>query len=321
MPWLAADGPLAYTPENPPTTDYFFQYSWILPEIFHPEVDKRHHYYFGAPIRDYAARLFEFWKQARRGQIQRVYFSLGVIAEDKLCAPVAVYRARLHRCDHSDVWLFIQHGSYQWIRFAAQPHVEEGQILLYRGIQAEKTFRYPDFAQDLRRAPDRRTWDRYRAAQWRMLADSALSFNTIHDRTKRCETACLNDGTWLADELATELGLDIVSEGFSRALWSTGTRSFSLEPQIAENKFGPHFVVAKTPINNIRLTTFFAGEAEVRLVDPTQIHFLKAVGCTVAHNCHPSSSREQPVQVSPSGIRALDASDSLAVERKGCGVP
>jgi hypothetical protein len=34
VPWLAADGPLAYTPENPPPTDYFFQYSWILPEIF-----------------------------------------------------------------------------------------------------------------------------------------------------------------------------------------------------------------------------------------------------------------------------------------------
>jgi hypothetical protein len=25
---------MQYTPENPPATDYFFQYSWILPEIF-----------------------------------------------------------------------------------------------------------------------------------------------------------------------------------------------------------------------------------------------------------------------------------------------
>ena len=32
-PWLAAEGPLAYSPENPPATDYFFQYSWILPEL------------------------------------------------------------------------------------------------------------------------------------------------------------------------------------------------------------------------------------------------------------------------------------------------
>jgi hypothetical protein len=30
------------------------------------------------------------------------------------------------------------------------------------------------------------------------------------------------------------------------------------------------------------LTTFFAGEAEVRLVDPSQIRVLESVGCTVA---------------------------------------
>jgi hypothetical protein len=281
VPWLAADGPLAYTPESPPVTDYFFQYSWILPGIFDPEVNRRCHHYFGAPIRDYTVRLFEFWKQARSRQIQRSYFSLGIMAGNKVCAPVAVYRARLHPADHSDVWLLIQHGSYQWIRFAAQPYVEEGQILLYRGIGTEETFRYTDFSQELPSAPNRRTWDCYLALQWRMLSDSVLSFNTIHDRTKRCETGCLNDGTWLADQLAREAGLDIDSQGFSRTLWSTGTCSFSLEPRIAEMKFGPHFVVAKTSIDNIRLTTFFAGENEVRLVDPSRIHFLEAVGCTV----------------------------------------
>ena len=40
---------------------------------------------------------------------------------------------------------------------------------------------------------------------------------------------------------------------------------------IAQWTFGPHCVVAKTPLTNIRLTTFFAGEAEVRLVDPMQV--------------------------------------------------
>jgi len=62
-------------------------------------------------------------------------------------------------------------------------------------------------------------------------------------------------------------------------LWRSGERSVSA---VAERKFGPHFVVAKTPIANIRLTTFFAGEAEVRLVDPSQIRVLESVGCTVA---------------------------------------
>jgi hypothetical protein len=47
VPWLAAEGPLAYTPENPPATDYFFQYSWILPEIFDFKDHRRCHHYFG----------------------------------------------------------------------------------------------------------------------------------------------------------------------------------------------------------------------------------------------------------------------------------
>jgi hypothetical protein len=141
VPWLAAEGPLAYTPEDPPATDYFFQYSWILPQIFNFKVHKRCHHYFGTPIRDRARPLFEFWRQARRREVDRAYLSFGSLVENRLCAPVAVYRAKLHPHDESEQWLFIQHGSYQWISSADQPHVEEGHALLYRGIQTEKTFR------------------------------------------------------------------------------------------------------------------------------------------------------------------------------------
>jgi hypothetical protein len=283
VPWLAAEGPLAYTPENPPAADYFFQYGWILPEIFSFKAHKRCHHYFGAPIRDHARPLFEFWRQARRREVDRAYLSFGSFVEDRLCAPVAVYRARLHPHDESEQWLFIQHGSYQWISSADQPHVEEGHALLYRGIQTERTFRYPSVEGDRRQLANQRTWSRYLALQWRMLSDSTLSFNTIHDRTKRCETSCLNDGTWLDDQLAAEAGLDIHSDGFAHDLWEATTSAFSLERWVAEKKFGPHLVVAKTPLSNIRLTTFLAGEAEVRLVDPVRIRFLESVGCAVAN--------------------------------------
>lgn len=37
VPWLAAEGPLAYTPESPPPKDYFFQYGWILPGVLRPD--------------------------------------------------------------------------------------------------------------------------------------------------------------------------------------------------------------------------------------------------------------------------------------------
>jgi hypothetical protein len=235
---------------------------------------------FWVSTEDDAESLFEFWHQARGGLARCVHLSLGSLNNDTLCAPIAVYRARQYRHE-TDPWLFIQHGSYQWISLADQPQVEAGHVLLYRGIENEPAFRYPYLEQDLRNPASQRTRQRYLALQWRMLSDSVLSFNTIHDRTKRCETGFLNDGTWLADRLAGKAGLGIKSDGFTHRLWTAATTAFSLERRIAQWKFGPHFVIVRTPITNIRLTTFFAGEAEVRLVDPSRIEVLETVGCTV----------------------------------------
>lgn len=58
-------------------------------------------------------------------------------------------------------WLFIQHGSYQWINSADQPHVQEGQVILYRGIHREETFRYPCLERDRQQRANQRTWNRY----------------------------------------------------------------------------------------------------------------------------------------------------------------
>jgi len=50
---------------------------------------------------------------------------------------------------------------------------------------------------------------------------------------------------------------------------------------MAELKFGPHYVVFRTSLSNIRITTFFAGEAEARIVDLTRMTPVDAVGCSV----------------------------------------
>ena len=57
VPWLAASGPLSYTPESPPPSDYYFQYGWILPGIFDPATNTRRHFYFGAHYKDDAKEL------------------------------------------------------------------------------------------------------------------------------------------------------------------------------------------------------------------------------------------------------------------------
>jgi hypothetical protein len=141
VPWLASEGPLAYTPEEPPAKDYFFQYSWILPKIFDPEENLRNHFYFGIRYKHGAKVLFQFWERARKGHAQQNVCKLGLLATKEVKAPIAAYH---HALEPGSKWgsLLIQHGSYQWIDLESQPHIERGEVLLYRGIERASASRY-----------------------------------------------------------------------------------------------------------------------------------------------------------------------------------
>ena len=70
VPWLASSGELAYSPHSPPERDYYFQYSWVIPEIFRAGVNLRRHFWFGGPLKDSpeVRLLFTFWNNARRAR-------------------------------------------------------------------------------------------------------------------------------------------------------------------------------------------------------------------------------------------------------------
>jgi hypothetical protein len=282
VPWLAAEGPLAYSPVELPDRDYFFQYTWILPEIFSPQINLREHRYFGSPLKHSARFLFDFWANARSGcgAARQRYCQLGVLSDDEVRTPIAAYRyvRKLYNTDGS---LLIQHGSYQWISLEDQPHVEDGEVLLYRGIGQATLFRCLRFRQQDLSPENREIRRRYLRVQASMLSNSVLSFNTIHDRIKRCETGGLRDGTWLGNKLAAQAGLDIESPGFAKDLWHAAQQSYSLDPVMGVRKFGPNHIVIKTPLNNIRITTFFAGESEAKILDPCRISEVRSVGCEV----------------------------------------
>jgi hypothetical protein len=53
------------------------------------------------------------------------------------------------------------------------------------------------------------------------------------------------------------------------------------EAFIDSSQFGPCYVVCKTPVENVRITTFFAGEHEVRIIDPRRVEVVEAHGCGV----------------------------------------
>ena len=228
VPWLAAEGPLSYSPVEPPDGDYFFQYTWILPELFNPQTNLREHRYFGSPLEHSARFLFDFWANARsgRGAAQQRYCQLGALSDDEVRTPIAAYRyvRKLYNIDGS---LLIQHGSYQWISLEDQPHVEDGEVLLYRGIGQATLFRCLRFQQQSLSLANREIWRRYLGLQANMLSDSVLSFNTIHDRIKRCETGGLRDGTWLGDTLARRPDSTLNRQGSPR---TSGTRPSSPIP-------------------------------------------------------------------------------------------
>jgi hypothetical protein len=56
-------------------------------------------------------------------------------------------------------------------------------------------------------------------------------------------------------------------------------QSFALERWVAQNKCDPNYVVCKTPLGSIRITTSFAGEREARIVDPGKIVMIETHGC------------------------------------------
>lgn len=279
VPWLAAQGPLAYTPELPPERDSLFQYGWALPQVFRPGF--RRHAYFGALQREAADDVFAFWHDARLGKADRFAYHDGALAGCRIEAPIAVYRHNGRRGDR--VYVFIQHGSYQCVPIDEQPELEAGYVHLHRGVGNAKVFR---FSHSFRTRTDPRitsVWATYAQLQFDILSRSDVSFNSIHDRTKRAETGHILDDSRMTDELSKERGLDIERDPQTPALWEATHQSFALRRWVSENKFGPHRVVCRTPLTNIRITTFFAGEHEVRVLDPSRVELRAAIGCDVNH--------------------------------------
>ncbi|MGH9561797.1 MAG: hypothetical protein ACRD3S_10110 [Terracidiphilus sp.] len=143
VPWLAAAGPLAYSPIEPPMRDYFFQYSWVVPGIFNPTVNLRRHYYFGDHVKTHAAWLFEFWHNMRKGNgaVAHQYCAPGLASDIGVTAPIAAYHHVKRPYDVAGS-LLIQHGSYQWVPPQDQPRIDQGEVLLYRGIGQATVFRH-----------------------------------------------------------------------------------------------------------------------------------------------------------------------------------
>ena len=275
VPWLAAAGELAYSPDLPPERDYYFQYSWVIPAIFRAGVNLRRHFWFGGPWKDCTEvrLLFAFWNTARRGKRDAVYLANGTAGRDGVTAPLAVYRHPDARPFAGERLILIQHGSYLIAETESQPYIERGEAVLYRGIQDAEVFL-------LRRLTTAAVRSRLMGVHARTLADSVTSFHAVHCNISRSETEWFNDRSFMLSALCKECTLD-PAPPLASLLYS----GYALEEWCAARKFGPNYIKFRTPLSNIRITTFVCSETEVKVIDPNKLQIIEAVGCRIREAC------------------------------------
>jgi len=208
------------------------------------------------PLKDHpkVRLLFRFWNAARRGARDPLFVSTGMAGPDvDVTAPVAAYRHHdVHPSGHTaERLILMQHGSYHIGEIESQPRVEQGEAVLYRGVQKSETY----VLHRLTTAEIRR---RVMAVHARSLTDSVASFNAAHCNLMRCETGYLNDGSFLFDGLCQEAGLDPDAPPIRSVIYF----GYALEEWCASRKFGPNYVKFRTPLTNVRITTFVAGETD-----------------------------------------------------------
>ncbi len=217
--------------------------------------------------------LFRFWNRARQGGYDALYESNGKVGSSAdVTAPLAAFR-------HMDVPSFrsgeerlilMQHGSYYIGDIQCQPLVDRGEAVLYRGIQKTETYLL-----------HRLTTEEVRVGLMNVhaqsLTDSVVSFNAVHCNLVRCETEFLNDRSFILGGLCRQAGLEPDDHPIRSALYS----GYALEQWCASRKFGPNYVKFRTPLTNIRITSFVGNETEVKVIDPNKLEVMETVGCKV----------------------------------------
>ena len=155
----------------------------------------------------------------------------------------------------------------------SQPDLDRGEAVLYRGVQAAKEF-------FLRRLTSANIRSRLMSAHAGTLADSVASFNAVHCNVSWTETGWFNDRTFMFGDFCHKAGLQPKAP-ITSLLYS----GYALEEWCAVRKFGPNYVKFRTPLSNLRITTFVCNETEVKVIDPNKLDVIEVVGCKVRQVC------------------------------------
>ena len=154
--------------------------------------------------------------------------------------------------------LLIQHGSYQWISREDQPHIEAGEVLLYRGI-GQAPFSAACVRPDDLSPRISEIWRKY----LRIAGRYAVRLRPVVQHHSRSHQALrdrgLRHGTWLGDDDGRRSRTRHRSAGFRQG--ALAGRPTVILPGSGDGtrKFGPHYVVVENPAHNSGSRRFSRG--------------------------------------------------------------
>ena len=168
----------------------------------------------------------------------------------------------------------IQHGSYLIADIESQPYIDRGEAVLYRGVQNAEIFLLRRLTTaDIRCAVD----EAFTPEAWRTPSPHSTPCIAMYRGPKRdgsmTGALCSATSAW---RQASQPEPPIMSLLYS---------GYALEEWCAAGKFGPNYVKFRTPLSNIRITTFVCNETEVKIIDPNKLEVIEAVGCRIREVC------------------------------------
>lgn len=153
-------------------------------------------------------------------------------------------------------YILFQQGNYQILNHLNGKYIENGKLLVHRGISGNKQFIVPQIDDKIR--------DAYK--EYLAYSFSSPIFALFYDAVYRSETnhVSSNINGCKPLEMLRIKRLNCMSRmNYHRNL----EQSFSVSEYIAGTKFGPNFVSFEVPLDNLRILADWAGENEVFILD------------------------------------------------------
>jgi hypothetical protein len=266
VPWLAAKGALAHTPENPPPRIDGVNFGELMPSSIQGSWRP---YQIGSAA--------GFWKAAQERNVEKVWQQNGKSPEsiDKVpdlthvdVAPAAVYRVR---GDNSYLYV-CQAGNIIMVSVKDQPDLAHGIVTIYRGVDYRNSLDHGKFDKSVEGRRHLQLWLKFRAF---VFGDIKYSYAWPFEGTVRAETNHIQPNISAAmTEFAKKYQLSDADNRILFELYRQVQRDnrYSFDLNLVRSRFGPSVFAVQTSLSNIDFTGDFNSEQEVHIINVDGIH-------------------------------------------------